>query len=195
MSNRRMSDPRSDRDPAAFMDKSCSKNEREAAFNEWLTSVEPEKVRGFLGQSFKGHDDQSLDDLVQDALVVAYNKVSDGKYEYRSQSSFTAFVTRIAKNAAIDAIRRNARLLSLEEREEKGGSFPSSLDEIEALEAELTCETVLAEMSKEDRVLFIQHEVYDMSFSELAHDYNLSEEALKKRLQRKKQSIRSRLGL
>jgi RNA polymerase sigma-70 factor (ECF subfamily) len=73
-------------------------------------------LRGILGS----HEDAR--DVVQDALVQAYRKLSS----FRAESRFYTWLYRIAMNLALSTRRRKRPTLSIEQAREQAGSEPAA---------------------------------------------------------------------
>lgn len=197
----RVSVQMSDKHPAASMDKTRPLEERNAAFEDWLERGELAKVRFFLARRFPDIDGQTLDEITQDAIVKAYHWVLDGKYEDRSNASFTAFVTTIAKHACKSALKRERKLCSLEDREENGVETPSDVDlieqfeeELDELEAQRSCEAMLADLPAKKRQILEWRYVEQMQFAEIAERMHSTVEAVKKMCHRTLAELSNRYG-
>lgn len=87
--------------------------DRATAWEEWYATVGAPSVLAFV----RVQNDTSApdDDILQDAIVTAYEEVERGRYEPRAGIPFTAYVKGIARNKIREARRRTWRFTSIEE--------------------------------------------------------------------------------
>jgi hypothetical protein len=78
--------------------------DRATAWAEWYATVGAPSVLAFV----RVQNDTSApdDDILQDAIVTAYEEVERGRYEPRAGIPFTAYVKGIARNKIREARRR-----------------------------------------------------------------------------------------
>lgn len=88
------------------------REDRASAWNQWIGSGGAEPVRKFIRWS--NGTDMEDDEILQDALITAYIKVERGDYQPRDVP-FTAYVKKIAWYKIMEAARRNAGQLPLED--------------------------------------------------------------------------------
>jgi RNA polymerase sigma factor (sigma-70 family) len=86
--------------------------DRARAWNEWLLEGGSEPVRKFIRWTNGTTTDD--DEILQETLILAYVKVERGLYEDR-QLPFTAFLKKIAWYKIMEASRRNAGQVSLDD--------------------------------------------------------------------------------
>jgi RNA polymerase sigma factor (sigma-70 family) len=88
------------------------REDRAYAWNQWIGSGGAEPVRKFIRWS--NGTDMDDDEILQDALITAYIKVERGEYQPRDVP-FTAYVKKIARYKILEASRRNAGQLPLDD--------------------------------------------------------------------------------
>ncbi|MBN1875253.1 MAG: sigma-70 family RNA polymerase sigma factor [Anaerolineae bacterium] len=88
-------------------------DDRAIAWEEWYASVGAPSVLAFV----RIQNDTSVPDadILQEAVVTAYEEVERGRYEPRLGIPFTAYVKGIARNKIREARRRTWRFTPIEE--------------------------------------------------------------------------------
>jgi RNA polymerase sigma factor (sigma-70 family) len=86
--------------------------DRAHAWNEWVLSGGAEPVRRFI--RWTNGTSTEDDEIMQETLVLAYQKVEGGQYEDRNVP-FTAFLKKIAWYKIMEASRQGASEVSLED--------------------------------------------------------------------------------
>ncbi len=90
-----------------------SPEDRATAWGEWYSNVGAASVRAFV--RVKNNSPVPDDDIVQEAMVTAYEQVEVGKYMPRAGIPFTAYVKGIARNKIREAQRHARRFIHLED--------------------------------------------------------------------------------
>jgi RNA polymerase sigma-70 factor (ECF subfamily) len=118
-------------------------------------------------------DRQTAEDVTQEAFLHAYRSLR----RFRGQSRFSTWLYRIARNCAVDAIRRRERQRRLAERavEEPTIADPS-------LRAALS--SALEALPRELREAFVLIEVFGLSYREAAQVLDVFTGTLKSRMHR-----------
>ncbi len=87
--------------------------DRAMAWETWYLSVGVTSVSAFV--RLKNDTAVPDDDIVQEAIVTAYEQVEDGRYMPRAGIPFTAYVKGIARNKIREARRRTRRFIPLDD--------------------------------------------------------------------------------
>jgi RNA polymerase sigma factor (sigma-70 family) len=78
--------------------------DRAHAWAEWYTRIGSQAVLKFI--RVKNDTAEPDEDILQDAIVTAYQEVERGRYEHRAGIPFTAYVKGIAHNRIREARRK-----------------------------------------------------------------------------------------
>jgi RNA polymerase sigma-70 factor, ECF subfamily len=138
-------------------------------------------------------NDRSLtEDVIQEAFIKA---MKNGPY-ISIDFNMTAWLKKIAKNTAIDMIRKNKNyrqvypLESLIHYKENGLRSSSTTEEIaDRLSQKENLIETLNELKFEFRVVLVLRYFNEMSTKELAKQLNITESALSKRLERARNKL------
>lgn len=139
-----------------------------------------------------------VEDIVQDAFVKAFHKLDT----YRSESSFSTWLHRIAVNTALDFLKRNGRnpVQSVEDPEESGGPATGSV-RIQAPDASLEREElvaitheVLEELPEIFRTVLVLREFEGHSYQEIADLLGISIGTVESRLFRARARFKDALA-
>ncbi len=137
-------------------------------------------------------DDAEAEDAVQQAYVAAYVKID----QFRGESRFSTWLTRIAVHEALRRVRKQGRLrdLALVEDAEAGSLAlpPERSPEDRAAQTELRAllEEAIDTLPEAYRVVFVMRDVEELSTRETADCLELTEEAVRVRLHRARRSLR-----
>jgi RNA polymerase sigma factor (sigma-70 family) len=87
--------------------------DRASAWGEWYTAIGVPSVLAFV----RIQNDTAVPDadILQDAMVTAYEAVEGGRYRPRTGIPLTAYVKGIARNKIREARRRTSRFTPIEE--------------------------------------------------------------------------------
>jgi RNA polymerase sigma-70 factor, ECF subfamily len=140
-----------------------------------------------------GSYDASLD-VTQEIFIKVYNSMS----RYSSEYKFSTWLYKIAHNASIDYLRRNASNPQSLEAENKDGSYelqieskrPSPEQERERSEWRAEIETVVKCLPAGYRELILLRHAQDLSYDEIAEITNLPLGTVKNRLFRAREMMR-----
>jgi RNA polymerase sigma-70 factor, ECF subfamily len=140
-----------------------------------------------------GNYDASLD-VTQEIFIKVYNSMT----RYSSEYKFSTWLYKIAHNAAIDYMRRNAVSQQSLEAENKDGSFqlqieskrPSPEEERERSEWRSEIESVVKCLPTGYRELILLRHAQDLSYDEIAEITNLPLGTVKNRLFRAREMMR-----
>jgi RNA polymerase sigma-70 factor, ECF subfamily len=127
------------------------------------------------------------DDVAQEAFVRAYQnirKFSPGR------ARFSTWLFQIARNAAIDHLRKRSR----RHEELLDETTPAAASrEVEANEIGGRIASAVAELAEDQRTAFVLAEYHGKSYAEIAEIMDCSEKSVESRLYRARQSLRKKL--
>jgi RNA polymerase sigma-70 factor, ECF subfamily len=127
-------------------------------------------------------DRQLAEDVTQESFLRAFRFL----HTFRGDSKFTSWLFRIARNCAMDAIRRRAGQQSREH------ALPLGPPDAEA-RAEL--HAALSSVSPEHREPFLLIEVFGLSYQEAADVLNIRVGTVKSRMHRARHAMMAALAL
>lgn len=165
----------------------------ESAF-ETLVALYEEKLFAFLARMIG--DDHLAEDVFQQTFV----KVARNAGAYDGRASFSTWLFRIARNTALDELRRR-RNRPGEPRGEAGaegvadGSVETPLDKLAREELTARMRRALAELPEEQREAFLLREEGDLGFSEIGEALGCGKETAKSRFRLAVGKLRAKLGL
>lgn len=139
------------------------------------------------------------EDVTQDVFVKLFTQIKS----YRYQSSFAHWLFRLARNAAIDQIRR-ARVRvatsldaepvdghSLQERLPGNGPLPSDRSETE--ERDQRVRQAVGELPEDFKTVLVMREWGEQTYEEIAAELGISEGTVKSRIFRARQMLAKKL--
>ena len=163
----------------------------EVAFNR-LVQAYRNRILGTIGRLIGRPED--VEDVGQEAFVRLYFSLD----QLRSPEVFEPWLYRLTINAAYDYLRRqrrrtDARMADLSEQQvlmadAAAGSKENSEHQRRTKIREFV-QTLLAEVSEEDRILLTLKEIEGLTLKELESIYHVKENALKVRLFRARQRV------
>lgn len=134
-------------------------------------------------------------DLAQDILVKAFTKLST----FKGKSTFSTWLYQVTYTHCIDYIRKNKNIYKEELEEDHFKQLQSNdpdLDEVhDKILLEMKIEHVkqiLGELKAEERSLILMKYQDNMSISELAEMFDLSHSAVKMKLKRTRDKVKSK---
>jgi RNA polymerase sigma-70 factor (ECF subfamily) len=137
--------------------------------------------------------DSEAEDILQDAYVRAFQHLG----QYRGDSAFGAWLTRIAVNEAIGRLRHSKKFEPLEDSEGEvlHMSSPDRSPEQNAADSETRAllEQAVERLPDNYRVVYILREVEELSTAETAQVLEATEENVKVRLHRARALLRKQL--
>lgn len=163
----------------------------EAAFNQIVQACR-KPILGTIRRLIGNADD--VEDVAQEVFVRVYYSLD----QLRSEDGFEAWLYRLTVNSAYDYLRRKkrrqeSRMSDLAEEQvtlaEAAAGTKFSADEGRKAKAKELVESLLSEVSEQDRVLLVLKEVEGLSLKELERIYEVKENALKVRLFRARQRV------
>lgn len=144
-------------------------------------------------------DDTEVEDVMQEAYVLAFGHLAD----FEGRARFSTWLTRIAVREAIARLRKRQRVSHLEDSygdEIDGGEMAMSRGaqdpETIAGDRELAraIEAAIDELPTNFRAVFVLRAVEEMSGADVAEALGIPEETVKTRMHRARAAIRQRLS-
>lgn len=163
----------------------------DAAFNE-LVRAYRKRILGTIGRLIGRPED--VEDVGQEVFVRLYFSLG----QLRTPEVFEPWLYRLTVNAAYDYLRRQrrkseSRIADLSEQQVLLADAAASSRHDEELQERTRTrdlvQSLLAEVSEEDRILLTLKEIEGLSLKELEKIYNVKENALKVRLFRARQRV------
>jgi RNA polymerase sigma-70 factor (ECF subfamily) len=147
-----------------------------------------------VGLAFLGDPDEA-EEAAQEVFVKAYRSLAD----FKGDSSFRTWATRIAINHCKDLLRRRGRRTFLSIDAFASGEAPHPRELIvappsAAPEGFERARKVLDALPEGDREILVLFEVEELSYEEIAATLKVSLDAVKGRLKRARQRVRDLLG-
>ncbi|MGH0032582.1 MAG: RNA polymerase sigma factor [Myxococcota bacterium] len=145
-------------------------------------------------------DEGEVEDVLQDAYLAAYRKLS----EFEGRARFSTWLTRIAVNRALDRRRRRARVVVLNPQEGDDGvdhgdtpswGGPAEDPERQSARRELArlLQDAIDELPATFRPVYVLREVEGLSVQETAASLGIEPGTVKTRLHRARGLLRERL--
>jgi RNA polymerase sigma-70 factor, ECF subfamily len=163
----------------------------EAAFNELVTAYR-RRVLGIVARLIGSSED--VEDVAQDVFLRMFFSLN----QLSNPAMFDAWLYRLTVNAAYDFLRRKrrrkeARMSDLSEAQmvlvDADASMLSRREEERRNAVTEEMNSLLSEISEDDRILLLLKEVEGLSIKELEEVYGARENALKVRLFRARQKV------
>ena len=132
----------------------------------------------------------------EDCLSEAAMRVWDRIEQFQPErGSWSAWLTAVTRNTALNYVRKNSRQGSAEEISENMPSPEPTPEEIVLQkERQEAVENALRRLSRGDRLLFYRKYYYRQSTAQIASELGLSERAVEGKLYRLKKQLRKMLG-
>ena len=144
------------------------------------TLIESVKLKLYkTGMAILKNDDDTCD-AIQDTLMTAYQKFDT----LRNKEYFTTWIIRIMINKCYDIIRKNKKVVDINQ---KITYITSPYYEMYCEESEV--EQILNKIDSDLKVVAILYYYDDLSGSEIAQTLNIPEGTVKSRLSRARKSI------
>lgn len=156
------------------------------AFAE-LMSLYKNRVAALGMSFFKNAAD--TEDFVQDVFLKAFTKLS----QFRGESLFSTWLTRLAYNTAVNAVNRRAEYVSIaDESALPDNALTPEESELRRLTKEAVREAV-KELDEKYRVCIDLYFFYDNSYAEISEIMALPENTVKSHIFRAKKILRDKL--
>lgn len=148
-------------------------------------------------------DREQANDLLQESFL----RVVKNAKSYSRKARFTTWLYTIARNQCIDAARkaRHRRADSLDAPvsgdpdgralgETIAGQSDAGFDRTDAREMKTRIEAAIAQLSEEQREVFVMRELMQLQFNEIAEIVGISENTVKSRMRYALENLRLRLA-
>jgi RNA polymerase sigma-70 factor (ECF subfamily) len=138
--------------------------------------------------------DDEAEDVVQQAWVAAFENLD----QFRHESSFATWLTRIAVNEALGRLRRSNRradlaLVEVKDEAAMATDYPSPEEDVAAREMGVLLERRIDALPDLYRVVFILREVQELDTADTAACLGLTEETVRVRLHRARHMLQESL--
>ena len=142
-----------------------------------------DRVFGFLLRMI-GTRDEAMD-LTQDSFLKAWNALPD----WRPEARFTTWLIQIARNAALDLLRRRQRIKFVSfdaniDSDMVDGHAPSPEKQFSDRQRISLLQRAVATLPADQREILLLRELEDMSYADLALILGINEGTVKSRLAR-----------
>jgi RNA polymerase sigma-70 factor, ECF subfamily len=167
---------------------------------EYFVITYQKRITRFVYTLLRDHAD--ADGLAQDVFVKAFRALP----EFKGQSAFETWLTRIAINAVRDHIRRRRPVVSFSElhgdEDDDGPSLPAAFDPADGTspERDLLSRDIrrriaeaLVALSPRQRAIFVMKHYEEKSIAEIGEATGLDEGTIKSHLFRAARKLRERL--
>lgn len=121
-------------------------------------------------------NEEDIADVMQDTVLSAFEHID----ELRAVSFFKTWLTRILINHCNDIIRKQSRMVSMEEAEEPVGSL---------VESDYEFYDLLRELPEKDRTVFLLYYGEGFNTREISEMMGWNENTVKSRLQRGRKKL------
>lgn len=155
-----------------------------AAFGA-LVRRHQERVFRFLHRMLDAREEAM--ELSQDVFVKAWQALPG----WRPEAAFSTWLLQIARNAALDQLRRRqvVRFAPLEEGLEVADEAPGPEARYASRQRQAQLERALRRLAAEHREILLLREVEDLSYAELAAVLGIAEGTVKSRLARARSAL------
>ncbi len=162
-----------------------------SAFNQVVLAYR-KRIMGTISRLIGRPED--VEDVAQEVFVRLYYALE----QLRSPEVFEPWMYRLTVNAAYDYLRKRkrrqeSRMADLADQQvmmaDAAAGEKVEAERLEAAETREFVQSLLSEVSEEDRILLMLKEVEGLSLKELEQIYNVNENALKVRLYRARQRV------
>lgn len=137
------------------------------------------------------NDDKEAEDIMQTAYINAYRQLAN----FRQQSSFNTWLTRILINESLLRKKRKQHMEKvLSESKPQTQQSHTPLDDLMNKELKTILEKAVLTLPDKYRMVFVMREVQGMSTNETMEALDLGESNVKIRLTRAKEMLRAELN-
>ena len=165
--------------------------DRSHAWNEWLASGGYEPVLKFIRWS--NGTDTDDEEILQDTLIIAYVKVERGQYQDRNLP-FTAFLKKIAWYKIMEASRKEAGLVPLDDLYEVVAEDHHEHERVEFWKEHEVLKTALAQLPPRARSVIVLHDVEGFTHAEIGELLDIPGGTARSDLHHARQKLRGLLG-
>lgn len=145
-------------------------------FNELMIKYEP-IVQRFVYNIVK--EKHTAEDISQEVFITIYNKLD----MYNRKCKFSSWILQIAKNKAIDYIRKYRKVIETDIMEARGvaASSISPEEAYEYKEVKMEVEEYLGELSEEDRLIVTLRYTKGQTFEDISEIMGMKLSTVKRR--------------
>lgn len=149
-------------------------------------------IRGYL------KDESEIEDIMQNSYIKAFTKL----YQFKLESSFSTWLTRIAINESLARLKEKGKVYFLDEQSENNNVNILEIPDDKQLnpqtkmirnESKQLLEKAIDKLDTKYRSVYILKEVEDMSLKEIAEAMDITVSNVKVRLFRAKEMIKETL--
>lgn len=163
------------------------KKGNEAAFEAIMRKYNQRLFR--IARSIVNDDDEAID-VVQDSYVTAYFKLE----QFKGQSNFSSWLSRIVSNEALMRIRKSKRInYSLDSSQDTfvnmQSNEPEPLENIATRQLRGMLEEAIEQLSVNFRSVYVMRAIQQLSTQETAESLDISKDLVKTRYFRAKQDL------
>jgi RNA polymerase sigma-70 factor (ECF subfamily) len=139
-----------------------------------LVERHQDKIFGYLMGMVKNR--AVANDLFQETFLRVINAMQDRRGSYTQQGQWVSWVMRIARNAAIDHMRKQKKWTDVPQDEDEGRSFwdtvadeePTADEELHRAEQREWLDEHIEELSPEQREVLLLRQETELTFREIA---------------------------
>jgi RNA polymerase sigma factor (sigma-70 family) len=135
------------------------------------------------------NDDAEVEDVMQTAYLNAYSHLK----EFRRESKFSTWLTRILINESLMVLKKRKKQEPLVEQKDFTFHQETPLKNLMNTELKSILEKSIASLPEKYRLIFMMREVEEMSVNETMELLGLSESNVKVRLNRAKEMLRNHI--
>lgn len=130
-------------------------------------------------------DSEEAQDLTQDIFVKLYDRLS----KFQEKSSFSTWLFSLARNAALDYLRRKGKIQEDYIDDSKLGGIPEVDDQaLFQIKADRLAH-ILNKVSPDDKAILVMKYAHEWQVDEIAETLGIGESAVKMRIKRAKAKI------
>lgn len=161
-----------------------------AAFSE-LVARHQDRIYRFLLRLTRSHDDAL--ELAQETFIHAWTALE----RWQAQARFSTWLFQIARNQAIDLLRRTQRVDFVEfdasVADSLADSAPTPEEALHSTQRLRALERALQRLPTEHREILLLREIEDLSYDEMAAVLNISLGTVKSRIARARTALLERM--
>ncbi|NRA40650.1 MAG: sigma-70 family RNA polymerase sigma factor [Planctomycetes bacterium] len=159
-----------------------------AAFNS-LVEAYSSRIFNMLLQLCNGDRDMASE-LTQEAFVRAYERLDS----FAGESKFYTWLYRLARNRAIDVLKRKRPMSSDPHKLDVGSSTIDPSADLERSELQAQVQSALAQLKDEQREIILLRDFDGHDYQEIATLLDIAPGTVKSRLNRARKSLREILS-
>lgn len=161
-------------------------NKGEQSFHDFMDKYSIDILKTISYVLREPEEKEYIEECFDDAVIKIFDKCDDFKFE----SSFKTWIMTIAKNKALDYKRKLKKTLRETEISEKLQVEFNIEDDFINNELKKEIKDVINKLKDDDKKLFVNKYILDLSTKELCEYYFISETLLYKRLSRVREKFK-----